>query len=330
MRAVMCHELGGPDKLRLQEVASPAVGPGQVRLSVHAAAFNFLDTLIIRGQYQDRPELPFVPGAEAAGRIMEVGEGVSHLKPGQAAIALCGTGAFAEEVVADAQRVIPIPDSLPMPLAASIATAYGTSFYALREQASLQVGETLLVLGAAGGVGLAAVELGKLMGARVIAAAGSDEKLAAARKAGAVATVNYRSEDLRSKVKQITDGKGVDVVYDPVGAELAEPSVRSLAWGGRYLVVGFAGGAIPALPLNLLLLKGASAIGVFWGAWVQRDPAGAAAGFRQLLAWIAEGKLRPVIRESYPLEQFEKGFLSLQNRKAVGKVVLTMTDPGQE
>jgi len=324
VRAVVCHELGGPEKLRLQEMDSPPVGPGQVKLTVHAASFNFLDTLIIRGQYQDRPGLPFVPGAEAAGRVLEVGEGVSHLKPGQAAIALCGTGAFAEEVVTDAQRVIPIPDSLPMPLAASIATAYGTSYYALKEQARLRQGETLLVLGAAGGVGLAAVELGKLMGAKVIAAAGSDEKLAAASEAGAAELINYHSEDLRGRVKQITHGKGVDVIYDPVGAELAEPSVRSLGWGGRYLVVGFAGGAIPSLPLNLLLLKGASAIGVFWGSWVQRDPAGAAASFRQLLVWIAEGSLKPVIRESYPLEEYEKGFLSLQNRWAVGKVVLTM------
>ncbi len=329
MRAVVCRELGGPEKLVLQDMESPPVGAGQVKLAVHAAAFNFLDTLIIRGQYQDRPELPFVPGAEAAGRVLEVGEGVSHLKPGQAAIALCGTGAFAEEVIADARRVIPIPDSLPMPLAASIATAYGTSYYALKVQARLQQGETLLVLGAGGGVGLAAVELGKLMGAKVIAAAGSDEKLAAAREAGAVDVINYRSEDLRGRVKELTSGKGVDVIYDPVGAELAEPSVRSLAWGGRYLVVGFAGGAIPSLPLNLLLLKGASAIGVFWGAWVQRDPAGAAAGFRDLLGWIAGGELKPVIREIYPLEQYEKGFLSLQNRKAVGKVILTMTHAGQ-
>ncbi|MCJ7558710.1 MAG: NADPH:quinone oxidoreductase family protein [Gammaproteobacteria bacterium] len=329
MRAVVCHELGGPEKLLLQEIDSPSAGPGQVRLSVHAAAFNFLDTLIIRGQYQDRPELPFVPGAEAAGRVLEVGEGVSHIRPGQAVIALCGTGAFAEEVVADAQRVIPIPENLPMPLAASIATAYGTSYYALKEQARLKPGETLLVLGAAGGVGLAAVALGKLMGARVIAAAGSDEKLAAAREAGAVDTINYRSGDLRGRIKELTSGKGVDVIYDPVGAEFAEPCVRSLAWGGRYLVVGFAGGAIPSLPLNLLLLKGASATGVFWGAWVQRNPVGAAASFRELLAWIAEERLKPVIRESYPLAQFEKGFLSLQNRKAVGKVVLTMTDAGQ-
>jgi NADPH2:quinone reductase len=328
MRAVICRELGGPEKLVFQDIQSPPVGAGQVKLAVHAAAFNFLDTLIIRGQYQDRPALPFVPGAEAAGRVLEAGEGVSHLKPGQAAIALCGTGAFAEEVVTDAQRVIPIPDSLPMPLAASMATACGTSYYALKELARLKPGETLFVLGAAGGVGLAAVELGKLMGAKVIAAAGSDEKLAAAGEAGATELINYRSEDLRGRLKELTSGKGVDVIYDPVGAEFAEPSVRSLAWGGRYLVVGFAGGAIPSLPLNLLLLKGASAIGVFWGAWVQRDPAGAAASFRQLLTWIAEGKLKPVIRESYPLEQYEKGFLSLQERKAIGKVVLTMRSQG--
>jgi NADPH2:quinone reductase len=309
---------------------SPAVGPGQVKLAVHSAAFNFLDTLIIRGLYQDRPELPFVPGAEAAGRVLEVGAGVTHIRPGQVAIALCGTGAFAEELVTDAQRVLPIPDAFPMPLAASIATAYGTSYYALKQQAHLQDGDTLLVLGAGGGVGLAAVELGRLMGARVIAAAGSDEKLAAATEAGADAVINYRTEELRSRVKELTSGKGVNVVYDPVGADLAEPAIRSLAWGGRYLVVGFAGGDIPLLPLNLLLLKGASAIGVFWGAWVQREPDAASAAFKDLLGWLAAGRLKPVIREIYPLEKFEKGFLSLQNRKAIGKVVLTVSRTNEE
>jgi len=321
MRAVVCSELGGPEKLALKEIESPVVGPGQVKLGVHAASFNFLDTLIIRGLYQDRPDVPFVPGAEAAGRVLEVGEGVTHLKPGQPAIALAGTGAFAEELVTDAQRVLPIPEGFSMQVAASLATAYGTSHYALEHQAGLKAGETLLVLGAAGGVGLAAVELGKLMGARVIAAASSAEKLDAAREAGASEFINYAEEDLKTRVKEITGGKGVDVVYDPVGAELAIPAIRSLAWGGRYLVIGFAGGSIPELPLNLLLLKGASAVGVFWGAWVQRDPAGAAASFRQLMTWLASGELRPNIRECYPLEDFEKGFVSLQSRKAIGKVV---------
>ncbi len=324
MRAVVCSELGGPEKLALKEIESPVVGPGQVKLAVHAASFNFLDTLIIRGLYQDRPDLPFVPGAEAAGRVVELGEGVTHLKPGQAAIALAGTGAFAEELVADARRVLPIPEGFSMKVAASFATAYGTSHYALAQQAGLKSGDTLLVLGAAGGVGLAAVELGRLMGATVIAAASSREKLDAAREAGASEFINYSEEDLRTRVKEITDGRGVDVVYDPVGAELAIPAIRSLAWGGRYLVIGFAGGAIPELPLNLLLLKGASAVGVFWGAWVQRDPAGAAASFRQLMSWLASGELRPNIRECYPLADFEKGFISLQSRKAVGKVVLTV------
>jgi len=324
MRAVVCSELGGPEKLALKEIDSPVVGPGQVKLAVHAASFNFLDTLIIRGLYQDRPDLPFVPGAEAAGRVLELGEGVTHLKPGQPAIALAGTGAFAEELVTDARRVLPIPEGFSMKVAASLATAYGTSHYALAQQARLKSGDTLLVLGAAGGVGLAAVELGKLMGATVIAAASSREKLDAAREAGASEFINYAEEDLKTRVKEITGGKGVDVVYDPVGAEMAIPAIRSLAWGGRYLVIGFAGGSIPELPLNLLLLKGASAVGVFWGAWVQRDPAGAAASFRQLMAWLASGELRPNIRECYRLEEFEKGFISLQSRKAVGKIVLTV------
>jgi NADPH2:quinone reductase len=330
MRAVVCRELGGPEKLILEQLESPEPGPGQVKLAVHAASFNFLDTLIIRGQYQDRPQLPFVPGAEAAGRIIKVGEGVTHLHPGQGAIALCGTGAFAEELLADARRVLPIPEGFPMELAASVATAYGTSYYALKNLAQLKDGETLLVLGAAGGVGLAAVELGRLLGARVIAAAGSDEKLAAASQAGASLVLNYTRENLRDRVKELTSGRGVDVVYDPVGADLAEPAIRSLAWGGRYLVVGFAGGAIPQLPLNLLLLKGASAIGVFWGAWVQQDPARAAASFKDLMAWLAGGMLKPVIRECYALPDYEKGFLSLQDRRAIGKVILTMRDGSGE
>lgn len=330
MRAVVCSELGGPEKLTLQEIDAPDVGAGQVKVAVHAAAFNFLDTLIIRGLYQDRPALPFVPGAEAAGRVLEVGDGVKHLKPGQPVIALAGTGAFAEELVTDAQRVLPIPEGFSMAVAASLATAYGTSHYALEQQAGLKAGDTLLVLGAAGGVGLAAVELGKVMGAKVIAAASSQEKLDAAREAGASEFINYSEQDLRTRIKEITGGRGVDVVYDPVGAELAIPAIRSLAWGGRYLVIGFAGGSIPELPLNLLLLKGASAVGVFWGAWVQRDPAGAAASFKKLMGWLAGGELRPRIRENYSLEEFEKGFVSLQSRKAMGKVILTVAGEAKD
>lgn len=322
MRAVLCRELGGPEALRLEEIEEPAAGPGQVKIRVKAAAFNFLDTLIIRGQYQDKPPLPFVPGAEAAGEVVSVGEGVSRLKPGQSAIALCGTGAFAEYLVVDAARALPVPGGFPLDIAAGLATAYGTSHYALKQLARLQPRETLLVLGAAGGVGLAAVQIGRAMGARVIAAASSADKLAAAARAGASDGINYLQSDLREQVKALTAGKGVDVVYDPVGAQLAEAAVRSLAWGGRYLVVGFAGGHIPSLPLNLLLLKGASAIGVFWGAWVQRDPGEAAAGLGEVMRWVAEGTLQPRIQQRFALSDFRLGFEALQDRLAVGKVIL--------
>jgi len=322
MRAVVCTELGGPEKLRLQDIEEPQPGPGQVKLEVAAASFNFLDTLIIRGQYQDKPGLPFVPGAEAAGRVVAVGEGVTHIQAGQTAIALCGTGAFAEFLAIDAARVLPLPAGFPLDIAAGLATAYGTSHYALKNLARLKPGETLLVLGAAGGVGLAAVEIGRILGARVIAAASSQLKLDAAKAAGAHQGINYSEAELKQALRALTDGKGVDVVYDPVGAQFAEPAIRSLAWGGRYLVVGFAAGEIPRLPLNLLLLKGASAIGVFWGAWVQRDPAGAAAGFGELMAWLKSGELKPRIHQRYPLEDFAAGFQALEQRKAVGKVIL--------
>jgi len=322
MRAVVCEELGGPEKLRLQDIDEPSPGPGQVKLEVAAASFNFLDTLIIRGQYQDKPTLPFVPGAEAAGRIVATGEGVTHLKPGQMAIALCGTGAFAEFLVTDARRVLPVPEGFPLDIAAGLATAYGTSHYALKNLARLKSGETLLVLGAAGGVGLAAVQIGRILGARVIAAASSRQKLDAAIAAGASQAVNYATEELKGSLRELTAGKGVDVVYDPVGAQYTDPAVRSLAWGGRYLVVGFAGGEIPLLPLNLLLLKGASAIGVFWGSWVQKDPAGAAASFGELMGWLKSGELKPKIHQRYPLDAFASGFEALEGRKAVGKVIL--------
>ena len=321
MKAIVCEQWGGPESLKLMEVVLPEPGPRQVRIRVAAAGVNFPDVLIIQKKYQMQPTLPFSPGAEIAGEITAVGEEVRGLRPGMAVAALCGIGGFAEECVVDAALCMPLPPGVPMPLAASLVLAYGTSWHALRDRAQLKTGETLLVLGAAGGVGLAAVEIGKAIGARVIAAASSAEKLAVCREHGADECINYSEEDLREALKRIAP-KGVDVVFDPVGGSLTEAAFRSIAWRGRHLVIGFADGNVPALPLNLPLLKGASLVGVFWGEFAKREPKANAAGIQEVLGWISEGKLKPHISRQYSLAEAPQALIDMAARKVIGKVVV--------
>ncbi|KES23513.1 MULTISPECIES: NADPH:quinone oxidoreductase family protein [Pseudomonas] len=322
MKALLCKAFGPAETLVLEEVASPTPKKNEVLLDVHAAGVNFPDTLIIEGKYQFKPPFPFAPGGEAAGVVAAVGEKVSHVKPGDRVIALTGWGSFAEQVAVGAYNVLPIPAGMDFTTAAAFGMTYGTSMHALKQRGNLQPGETLLVLGASGGVGLAAVEIGKAMGAKVIAAASSDAKLEVAKAAGADVLVNYSEGSLKDKLKEITGGQGVDVIYDPVGGELFEEAFRSIAWNGRLLVVGFASGTIPALPANLPLLKGASLVGVFWGAFAQRQPQDNAANFQQLFQWFAEGKLKPLVSQTYPLEKAGDAINHLGQRRAVGKVVV--------
>ena len=325
MKAVLCKAFGPAETLVLEEIASPEAKKNEVLLQVHAAGVNFPDTLIIEGKYQFKPPFPFSPGGEAAGVVTAVGEKVSHLNVGDRVMALTGWGSFAEEVAVPGYNVMPIPPSMDFASAAAFGMTYGTSMHALKQRANLQPGETLLVLGASGGVGLAAVEIGKAMGAKVIAAASSAEKLEVARKAGADELINYSEQSLKDEVKKLTGGQGVDVIYDPVGGTLFEEAFRSIGWNGRFLVVGFAaGGGIPALPANLPLLKGASLVGVFWGSFAQRQPQDNAANFQQLFAWHAEGKLKPLVSQTFPLERGGEAIDALGQRKAVGKVVVTV------
>ncbi len=323
MKAVLCKAFGPAENLVVEDLDSPQIKKGEVLLDVHAAGVNFPDTLIIEGKYQFKPPFPFSPGGEAAGVVAAVGEKISHLKVGDRVMALTGWGSFAEQVAVSGQNVLPIPTEMDFTTAAAFSMTYGTSMHALKQRANLQPGETLLVLGASGGVGLAAVEIGKAMGARVIAAASTNEKLEIARKAGADELINYSEASLRERLKELTDGQGVDVIYDPVGGKLFEEAFRSIAWNGRMLVVGFAaGGEIPALPANLPLLKGAALIGVFWGAFAQRQPQDNAANFKQLFAWYAEGKLKPLVSQTFALEQAAEAIDTLGQRKAVGKLVV--------
>lgn len=322
MKAVLCKAFGPAETLVLEEVASPEPKKNEVLLDVHAAGVNFPDTLIIEGKYQFKPPFPFAPGGEAAGVVAAVGEKVPHLKVGDRVIALTGWGSFAEQVAVGGYNVLPIPAGMDFTTAAAFGMTYGTSMHALKQRANLQPGETLLVLGASGGVGLAAVEIGKAMGAKVIAAASSDAKLEVAKAAGADVLINYSEGSLKDKLKEITGGQGVDVIYDPVGGELFEEAFRSIAWNGRLLVVGFASGTIPSLPANLPLLKGASLVGVFWGAFAQRQPQDNAANFQQLFAWYGEGKLKPLVSQTYPLEKAADAINHLGQRRAVGKVVV--------
>lgn len=326
MRAVLCKQFGPPSSLVVEEVPSPVAGPGRLVVSVKACGVNFPDTLIIQGQYQFKPELPFSPGGEVAGIVKAVGEGVTRFKPGDRVIAATTWGGYAEEVVAEAARTLPMPDGMDFATAAAFTLTYGTSHHALKDRAVLQPGETLLVLGAAGGVGLAAVELGKAMGARVIAAASSPAKLAVCRDHGADELIDYAAEDLRERIKALTGGRGVDVVYDPVGGDYSEPALRGMAWRGRFLVVGFAAGRIPSLPLNLPLLKGCAVLGVFWGAFTRNEPERNAANLRELMQWVGDGRLRPHVSARYPLERAADALDDLVQRRVHGKVVLTTED----
>ncbi|GAB4401437.1 MAG: NADPH:quinone oxidoreductase family protein [Microscillaceae bacterium] len=322
MKAVLCKNFGPIENLVVEEIESPPVGKNQVLISVKACGVNFPDILISQGLYQFKPTPPFSPGGEIAGVVKEVGEGVSHLKPGDRVFTLLGWGGFAEEVLADARATFPIPPGMDFITASSVMMTYGTTYHALVDRAQLQAGETLLVLGAAGGVGLAAVDIGRALGAKVIAAASTDEKLALCREYGATETIHYQSEDLRERLKVLTQNEGVDVVYDPVGGAYAEPAFRSLAWKGRYLVIGFAAGDIPKLPLNLPLLKGAALVGVFWGAFTQREPKKNLANMQTLLQMLGDGRLRNHIHGTYRLEQAVEALREMAERKVRGKVVL--------
>jgi NADPH2:quinone reductase len=324
MKAVLCKQYGPPESLVVEDIASPKAGPGEAVISVKAASVNFPDVLIIQNKYQFKPPLPFSPGSELAGVVKEVGSGVSAFKPGDRVIAFTTYGAFAEEVKTEAVRLLPLPEGMSFESGAAFILTYGTTDHALRDRAALRAGETLLVLGAAGGVGLAAIDIGKALGARVIACASSEDKLEVCRQHGADATINYDAEDLRERIKALTGGNGVDVVYDAVGGKYSEPAFRSIAWRGRLLVVGFAAGEIPKLPLNLALLKGASIVGVFWGDFARREPQRFAESARQLARWYAEGKLKPHVSQTFPLEKAAEALKLMAERKVKGKVVLVV------
>ncbi|QIB65023.1 NADPH:quinone oxidoreductase family protein [Kineobactrum salinum] len=325
MKAVVCREHGLPDKLALvTDWPEPPLGADEVLIDVKAAGLNFPDVLIIQNKYQTKPELPFVPGGECAGVVREVGSAVSRFKPGDRVISTGTHGAFCQTVATQENSVFPIPEGLDFEQAAGISVTYFTSWYALRQRANIQPGETLLVLGAAGGVGTTAVELGKLLGARVIAAASSDEKLALCKQLGADEVINYSEVSLKDAVKELTGGRGVDVVYDPVGGDYTEPAVRSMAWNGRYLVVGFASGPIPSIPLNLTLLKGCSIVGVFWGRFMTEEPEANLENIQTLWKLFAEGKLKPVVTDVFPIEEYREAYQCMMERRARGKVILTL------
>ena len=324
MKALLCKQFGPPESLVLEDVPSPRPGAGEVVVSIKAASVNFPDVLIIQNKYQFKPPLPFSPGSELAGVVKEVGAGVKNVKPGDRVIAFTTYGAFAEEVKTEAERLLPLPEGMDYASGASFILTYGTTDHALRDRGQLRKGETLLVLGAAGGVGVAAIEIGKALGARVIACASSDEKLAVCRAHGADEGINYASEDLRERIKALTGGKGVDVIYDAVGGQYTEPAFRSIAWRGRHLVIGFAAGEIPKLPLNLALLKGAAVVGVFWGDFTRREPKVFAESAQQLGRWYQEGKLKPHVSATFPLEKAAEAMNLLASRKAKGKVVVTI------
>ncbi|WP_370210063.1 NADPH:quinone oxidoreductase family protein [Alloalcanivorax venustensis] len=325
MRAILCKELGPADKLVIEDVPSPQVSGDGVKVKVKAAGLNFPDTLIIEGKYQIKPELPFSPGGEMAGEIIEVGPDVKNLKPGMRVMGLTGYGSFAEEMVIGESRVIPVPDGMKDETAAAFSMVYGTSYHALKQRANIQPGETLLVLGASGGVGLAAVELGKAMGAKVIAAASSDDKLQVAKEAGADDLINYTDEDLKDALKSRYP-QGIDVIYDPVGDRFTEPALRNMAWNGRFLIVGFAAGEIPKIPANLTLLKGCSVVGVFWGAFTAKEPKAHIQNVKELMQLFADGKINPRVSEVFPFEQYEDALAALSSRRAKGKVVLKVSD----
>ncbi|HZZ94860.1 MAG TPA: NADPH:quinone oxidoreductase family protein [Usitatibacter sp.] len=322
MKALVCRALDGIDSLAVGELPSPVPGPGEVVIGVTAAGVNFPDVLMVQGKYQFKAPLPFAPGCEVAGIVKSVGEGVTAVQPGQPALAIMMSGGFAQEALAREADVVPLPAGVDLVQASAFLFTYGTSYHALKDRAKLAAGETLLVLGAAGGVGLAAVELGKLMGARVIAAASSPEKLALCRERGAAETIDYSREDLRERLKALTAGRGVDVTYDPVGGDYTEPALRSMGWNGRHLVVGFAQNEIPRIPLNLVLLKGCAVVGVFWGEFRRREAATFRANSAQLVRWLDEGRVKPHVSARYPLERGIEALRAVAERRAVGKVVI--------
>lgn len=322
LKAVLCKQYGPPESLVVEEVPDPEVRDGQVRIDVRACGVNFPDLLIIQNLYQFKPPLPFSPGGEVAGVITEVGKGVDTVKVGDRVLASSGFGGFAEQVVCAAAATIPVPEEMDFVTASAFLMTYGTSHYALKDRARLRAGETLLVLGAAGGVGLAAVEIGKVMGARVIAAASSDDKLAVCREHGADETINYETEDLKTRIKELTGGQGADVVYDPVGGRYSEAALRATGWEGRFLVVGFAAGEIPKIPLNLTLLKSCDIRGVFWGMFVMREPERHFANVAELLEWFRAGRIRPRVCATYGFEDVAQALNDIAERRVTGKVVL--------
>lgn len=324
MKALLCVEHGPAEKLVVREVPDPVAGDEEVVVRVRTAGVNFPDTLIIENRYQFKPDLPFVPGGECAGVVESVGAKVTHARPGMRVMAFTTWGAFAEKVKVPARNLIPVPDGMDDAVAAAFTIAYATSYHALVDRAAMKAGETLLVLGASGGVGLAAIEIGKALGARVIAAASSPGKLAICGEHGADDSIDYEREDLRERVKQLTDGRGVDVVYDAVGGRFTEPGLRALAWRGRLLVVGFAAGGIPKVPANLLLLKGSAMLGVFWGDYARREPGRLLQDLQVLFGWIRDGKLRPRIAGRVPLERGAEAIAAVAGRRVSGKLVITM------
>ncbi len=322
MRAVLCTKWGGPADLTIGEAPDPAPGPGQVLIGVAAAGLNFADTLLIAGKYQEKPPFPFIPGLEAAGEVLAVGDGVTRCRPGDRVLAMLGGGAFADQVVAAETDVVAIPEAMPFTTAAAFPVTYGTAHGALVWRAGLRPGEVLLVHGAAGGVGLATVEVGKVLGATVLAAAGGAEKLALAASHGADHRIDSRAEDLRVRVKELTQGRGADVVVDPVGADAFDASLRCIAWGGRIVVIGFAGGRVPQIPANILLVKNVAAIGFYWGSYRRHDPARLRDQFDDLLRWYGEGRLKPHVCQVFPLEEVAAAMNMMLGRKSTGKVVL--------
>ncbi len=322
MHAWICDDPIGPEALHWSERPTPEPGPGDVRVAIRAASLNFPDLLIVAGRYQMQPPLPFVPGSEYAGVVEAVGEAVKHLAAGTPVAAFGGVGGFATHACVDARQVMPLPAGMPFDHAAAFILTYGTTHHALVDRAQLKAGETVLVLGAAGGVGTAAIQIAKALGAKVIAAAGSDAKCKLCAELGADASINYSTANIRDELKRLTDGRGPDVVYDPVGGDRAEAVFRSIAWRGRYLVIGFADGKIPALPLNLALLKGASLVGVFWGDYTKREPKANAAALGELARWYGDGKVRPVVGETLPMAELLRAYQRMGSRQVMGKLVL--------
>jgi len=324
MKALLCTRYGTPDDLVIADIADPVPAPGEAVVRIHAAALNFFDTLIIAGKYQTKPPMPFSPSAEFAGVVESLGAGVTEFKIGDRVLGYSRYGAARERIAIAAEKIVKIPDGLDFDRAAGLCVTYGTTLHALKDRAKLKAGETLAVLGASGGVGLAAVELGKIMGARVIACASSPEKIDFAREHGADDGIDYAADDLKEALRRLTGGNGPDVIYDPVGGAYAESALRAIAWEGRFLVVGFAAGDIPKLPLNLVLLKSCDVLGVYWGAWTERDPAGHRANTAQLLAWCAEGKLSSHVHAVYPLAEAAAALKAIAARQVMGKVILRL------